>query len=405
MFIHCLYSDCFISLCTVGIAALAHNCHHVETLDLTGCFRLNIALHSYISSLKHLRVLNLSGCNQSTAESLEAVAKGCLSLEDLNLTDCGKSVNNKSVSKFAHNCTNLHTLTLVRCDHVKGGAIKAIAHCCNALTKLDLSHCKLLSDNSLLYLCEVDRVMKLRYLLLTDCPQITDSLLAWLSIKQHNILLISLKGTLISRKALMSVRDRYPNSDMICTPEFFGFQSKYRVYDRIFINKYYYIVNGITKIQSKLRVYFAKRRVSTIVYDRTVRKAQRLIQRIVRGFIGRRRAHHKRARLIQLHNSAVLITSIFHRIIAINRVRNIRAINLNIYKHNKAKMIQLCYRKHRDYNKLKQRKHKRYLYQQMRIKKATKIQAMARVYFAKNRVARIKLLIRKHEEVSNRQRV
>eukprot|EP01034_Spumella_vulgaris_P024314 gene24314-30635_t len=94
----------------IGIAALANNCHSIEHLDLSGCFRLNIALHSYISSLKYVKVLNLSGCNQSSVEAMEAVARGCTLIEDLTLTDCGKSVNNKSIKAFTHHCKNLTTL-------------------------------------------------------------------------------------------------------------------------------------------------------------------------------------------------------------------------------------------------------------------------------------------------------
>ena len=122
----------------IGIAALAEHCPYLETLDLSGCFRLNIALHQYVASFQHLTVLNLAGCNQSNPEALTAVAKGCPQLTELNLSDCGKSLNNKCIQAFAVHCKLLRVLTLCRCTQISGGAMKAISSF-PKLEKLDLT--------------------------------------------------------------------------------------------------------------------------------------------------------------------------------------------------------------------------------------------------------------------------
>eukprot|EP00598_Pedospumella_elongata_P012140 CAMPEP_0185003518 /NCGR_PEP_ID=MMETSP1098-20130426/76729_1 /TAXON_ID=89044 /ORGANISM="Spumella elongata, Strain CCAP 955/1" /LENGTH=111 /DNA_ID=CAMNT_0027531193 /DNA_START=156 /DNA_END=488 /DNA_ORIENTATION=- len=101
------------------------------------------------------------------------------------------------------------------------------------LEKLDLTGCKTLTDTMLLYLTEVDKVPHLRTLSLVDVPAITDSLLTWLSIKSQNILCLALKGTAISVKGIKSVRDRFPNSEMLQNANFYGFWPKMRVDDRI----------------------------------------------------------------------------------------------------------------------------------------------------------------------------
>ena len=135
----------------IGVAALSENCPELTNLDISGCFRLNITLHQYVSSFKQLRVLNLAGCNQCMTESLVAIARGCAEIEELNLSDCGKVVNNISIQAFASNCRNLRVLTLCRCINMAGGAIKAISTL-EKLEKLDLTGCRNLKDSMLIYL-------------------------------------------------------------------------------------------------------------------------------------------------------------------------------------------------------------------------------------------------------------
>ena len=152
----------------------------------------------------------------------------------------------------------------------------------------------------------------LRTLSFVDLPAITDSILAWISIKAHGILLLALRGTNISRKAVMSVRDRFPNSDMLHNANFYGFWPKHRVEDRMLINKYHHMVDGITRVQARMRKHFAQLRVSGISFERRRLAAFFTLHRIARGFIGRRRAFWRRYLRDKTQDAAVKISTIFH---------------------------------------------------------------------------------------------
>jgi len=385
----------------IGVAALAEHCHFIEQLDLSGCFRLNIALHQYVASFHHLTVLNLAGCNQSNPEAMTAIAKGCVHLAELNLSDCGKSLNNKCIQAFALHCKNIKTLTLCRCTHISGGAIKAISGFMK-LEKLDLTGCKTLTDTMLIYLTEVDKVPHLRTLSLVDVPAITDSLLTWLSIKTQNILCLALKGTAVSLKGIKSVRDRFPNSELLQNANFYGFWPKLRVDDRILINKYHNFIDGITRIQSRIRKHRAVLRVQSIQMEWKRLAAQVLLLRIMRGHAARARTRMMREYERRKQASAVIVTSIFRIAVALKKVMRRKRYLMNRRRNDLAMMIQLCWRKHRDLGRLKA---KRLAYQQLLARRevgALKMQTAAYIFFARRRVRRIKALKRTREEVAHR---
>ena len=53
-----------------------------------------------------------------------------------------------------------------------------------------------------------------------------------------NIIHLSIRGTLIRKTALISVRDSFPNSDVVINDNFFGFWPKSRIEDKALIDKY-----------------------------------------------------------------------------------------------------------------------------------------------------------------------
>ena len=389
----------------IGIAALSEHCSYIETLDLSGCFRLNIALHSYVSQFQYLKILNLSGCNQCSSESLCEIAKNCIKIEELNLSDCGKNVNNKVIQNFAILCKEIKILILSRCSNITGGSIKAISYNLNNLIKLDLNQCKNLNDNMLIYITEVDRIINLKYLNLSNILNITDSLLAWLSIKIHNIILLNITNTNITKKAINSVKDRYPNSEILINNNFYGFYPKQRVEDRILINKYYNFIYSITKIQSRIRKIMAIKRVNYITLEWKKIKSQLLLQKCIRGYLARVRTYIIRKYNKKCHYSAIIITSFFRIPIAKNKSKKKKLFLLNKLKNKECCKIQLCWRKHRDYNILLYKKQQYQLYLKKKIYSIIKIQSIARVYFAKNLIIKMKLLKRKKELLLNRKAI
>ena len=385
----------------IGIAALAFNCPVLEDLDLSGCFRLNVALHQYVSTMKTLKKLNLTGCNQIASESLEEVAKGCSNLEDIILTDCGKGVNSKAMAAFATYCKSMRTVVVSRCPQINGAAIKAISNFTN-LEKLDVSGCRALTDNMLLHLCDASKVQNLRTINFSDLPAITDSILAWVAMRTHKILLLAMKGTAISKKAIMSVRDRFPNSDVLQNENFYGFWPKFRVDDRILLNNYHRFIDGMIRLQARLRSHMARVRVAGIVQERIVHAAHFLLHRIARGFIGRRRFHWKKMKAVKLDRQARLIANIFRIPVAKKKVMRRRRALAEFARYRSLIRLQQRWRIFSAKKRLQERRDAFQKYWMKKIFCATKIQSIARLHFAMVRIRRIKAMIRGREDLINR---
>ena len=377
----------------VGIAAVAENCKKLEFLDLSGCFRMNVALQRHISEMKMLRVINFSGCNQSTTEALVAVAENCILLEDVNFSDCGKSVNYLTLQALTRSCKFLKVLCLARCKQLNGPAISAIAHC-NKLEKLDLSGCKSLTDIMMLPICEPESVPLLKTLSLVNIPKITDTTLAWIASKSQDIMLLAVKGSSISKHSITAVRDRFPSSDMLQNDNFMGFWPKHRIEDQKLINKYYFAKEGWIKIQARQRSFLARVRVAGIVEKRIKKKAVAVLQRMARLFRAINIVYYKRIERNKIIKAAVKITSIFRIAVARKLVQRRHEDIIRFFRVRRALKIQVIWRMHRDKNYrllLLERKRARL---RRRIFCVTKIQSIGRVYFAKNRILRIKAMRR-----------
>ena len=385
----------------IGIAALAFNCSMLEDLDLSGCFRLNIALHQYVSTMTTLKRLNLTSCNQIASESLEEVAKGCSNLEEIVLTDCGKGVNSKAVTAFSIYCKNMRIVVVSRCPQINGAAIKAIANFTN-LEKLDVSGCRALTDNMLLHLCDASKVQNLRTINFSDLPAITDSILAWVAMRTHKILLLAMKGTAISKKAIMSVRDRFPNSDVLQNENFYGFWPKFRVDDRILLNNYHRFIDGMIRLQARLRSHMARIRVAGIVQERIVHAAHFLLHRIARGFIGRRRFYWKKMKAEKLDRQARLIANLFRIPVAKKKVMRKRRDRAEHARLRSLVRLQQRWRIFSSKKRLQEKRDNFHKYWMKKIFCATKIQSIARLHFAVVRIRRIKAMIRGREDFINR---
>ncbi|RYH29047.1 hypothetical protein EON65_09920 [archaeon] len=385
----------------IGIAAISQRCPNLDSLDLSGCFRLNRALGQFIAKLSNMKNLNLRGCNQCTSVNFIYIAHGMPLLDTLVLSDCGKAVNHKVLQAFAEKCKELKTLQVCRCEEVKESAIKAISFI-SKLQSLELSGCVNLTDSMLVHITQIERVPKLQHLDMTNCPKVADAFLAWMSLKPHELLYVYLRGTSVSKKALMSVRDRFPNCDMLVNDNFYGFWPKHRIKDRFLLNSYYQMIQGITKVQARVRKMIAITRILNINQERKRIAAQLLLQRVARGFIGRRRVYAKKHKRRVFRYAAVRITHLFRRVVARKKLERKKKERLALLKEYRVTKIQVRWRMYRDKRILARKRAVIEQRNKVREKAAIKIQSVLRMCLAKRRVRRIEAMNRTRERVRER---
>jgi len=383
-----------------GIASLGKYSNKLEELNLTGCFRLNVAIQKHLSKISTLKVLNLTGCNQISQEAFLTLAKACKFLEDLNLSDGGKFVNNVTIEAFCNNNPNIHTITLARCDQVKAKAIKAISMC-NNLKKLDLNGCQL-ADIMILSITEFGTVPKLRTLSLINIPTITDTTLAWIASKEQEVLLLALKGTSISRHAIQAVRDRFPQSDMQVDENFVGFWPKFRVDDRKLINKYYTFRTGIVKIQARQRKYLAKDFVKNIASYRRTQHAIAVLQSMCRVLVAKCRVYYKRYEKNRTQRAAMKLTTIMWIAYAKGKVKKRKQELFGAYYIECVIRTQSWWRMQMALECRRKLFRAWQHWQYKRLYGATKMQSIGRVYLAKIRIIRIKEYRKSVEAIRDR---
>ena len=373
----------------VGTAALAKFSPLIETIDLSGCFRLNIAIKSHIARMSKLKVVNLAGCNQVAEDAMLSLCKHCPRMEEINFTDCGKAINGTVITALANNCKNIRILTLNRLDNIKGGAVKAISTC-EHLKRLELSGCRGLTDHMLLPICEVDRVVGLSILSLSNNPQLTDTTMAWVAYGRQQLLTLSLRGTSISKQAITSVRDRFPFSEVTHTDKFYGFLPKTRVEDRQLMNEYNKVSTGFIKLQARARGMRSHRLVSSMLERRRYLKAILMIQLVVKRFYSKMQAYRLRMERERLHDAAVRVTSIMWIAVALGRVKRRKKF---LYEQMLNKMAIIIQRRYRHYFVVMTRWRAQMEYEEFVRRQhfgATKMQSIVRMVFAKRRVGLIK---------------
>jgi hypothetical protein len=374
----------------IGIQAVAQHMECLESIDISGCFRLNKSIQKFLSRLDTLKKINFSQCNQTTTESLIELSKGCPLLEDITLNDCGIAVNDAAFSKgFVKHCRNLHTVVVHRCLEIRGGALKALSRC-PSLTKLDITGCKTITDMMFLPLTEVDTVPELKTLIIVNCPLLTDTALAWIASKTHDITLLACKGTAVTKHSVQAVRDRFEHSDKLDNDNFLGFWPKFRMEDRKLMNQYYYIKRGWIKLQARQRSWLARERVKRIVEHRRRKWAVYILQRMVKLFVAKARVFYKRRAYWAHQRKAVLITTVFHIAKAKKRVLRIKQNLYADFLNRTALLIQTRYRIMLARAELERRRAEYQEWLRKRYLGACKFQSIVRVYFAKMRVQRIK---------------
>jgi F-box/leucine-rich repeat protein 2/20 len=328
----------------VGIPALVQSCEKLEEIDFSGCFRLNNAVRRYLSTLKQLRTCSLSGCNQMDSKALQALARGCVQLEEVNFNDCGGCVDVDAMKAFAEYCPNLQRVAVNRCPKVHGRAVHWIARI-KSLERLEMSNCKGLSDMCILPLTEPDTCPHLSLLSVTKNDLITDTALAWVANGcADQLLTFSFKGTSITKASARAVRDMFAYCDMVFDDKSAGFFPKSRVISRKLLNHYYVMQQGFARIQARVRRWVATRHVAHVRGQARREQSSQIITNSLRIRGAVISVHNKRKAWWKLNRDAEILTSFFWICRAKHKVWRLKQKNYHIWVGSQVECMQRAWR-------------------------------------------------------------
>ena len=128
----------------IGLRSLSLRCSVLETLDLKSCAKVNdLGLRVVASGFYHLQKLCLEGCETVTDGGVAEIAKCCPNLKVLSLKGCEKisEFGERALVEIGKGCSSLIELDLTNCGFITDAGIRAVARGCNALEVLRVSQC------------------------------------------------------------------------------------------------------------------------------------------------------------------------------------------------------------------------------------------------------------------------
>eukprot|EP00636_Phaeomonas_parva_P005942 CAMPEP_0118879012 /NCGR_PEP_ID=MMETSP1163-20130328/18872_1 /TAXON_ID=124430 /ORGANISM="Phaeomonas parva, Strain CCMP2877" /LENGTH=822 /DNA_ID=CAMNT_0006815021 /DNA_START=227 /DNA_END=2692 /DNA_ORIENTATION=+ len=244
-----------------GLQALCGDLDEVQHLHLHGCFQISTtAMRAIANGLgAPLRSLSLSNCPKLTLNGMQALWEHCASLEYLSLNGCGENIVDNFFRPLVRRpAACLRTLELEDAECLTHTGVAYLVAGCPQLDKLNLSGCVGLNDEAMLHLGESQFYPGLRHLHLTNCTNISDAGLSWMSDGVDSLYTLSLRGTRCTYTALRVIADRYRYSHMVRNANFFGLYPLRRALDRKMINEYGAMIKATIKIQSLYRARKAR---------------------------------------------------------------------------------------------------------------------------------------------------
>ncbi|DBA02156.1 TPA: hypothetical protein N0F65_004791, partial [Lagenidium giganteum] len=295
----------------VGLRFLATGCSKLESLQCSNLYLVSDGsnrdfglegLQAIAKGCKQLRELNLTGCFQVVERALVALGASCRCKHLMSLNLGGVlQCNNAMLQAIATHCHELRELYLMQCDKISDTGLKHLATRADQFEVLDFTGCVLISDVGMAYLLDAFQQPKLVHLHLVGCALISQDTVARLAFICPLLLTLSVHGCRVSARVLQSLSSswpfavlRVPLSAAAVGAVEMGFFPMARAKDRRFVEETCQIWVAAVKIQNLYRTRKARQHASIRKEEATRVYVARRIQAIWRGRQARRVAMIKR---------------------------------------------------------------------------------------------------------------
>lgn len=132
-----------------GLIGLAAGCKNIRFLNLYRCLQMtDVGLCAVLASNPKLRVLNVASCPVLSNKVIMALAANCKKLVSLNIAGCVK-ISDKGMQALATHCTSMQGLNVAGLKKISETGIYWLADKCKGLIMLNVTGCDLITVNGL----------------------------------------------------------------------------------------------------------------------------------------------------------------------------------------------------------------------------------------------------------------
>lgn len=253
-----------------GLAGVSKGCRKLQFLNLKDCNQLtDKGLVPFIKANKNLKTISLAGCLQITNVSIAAIASHCLSLVSLNIAQCSQ-VNDIGIIALGNSCHDIQTINLAGLLHLSENAMYSLSQNCKGLLMMNITGCSNITINGLQAL-----ITGLKYVE----PGI--SFFGFKPIDKHIEKKLNGHLQMLYRDVIKKIEEEQTRKQKI--------EDEYNRKLESHQNK------AATFIQRRMYAYSRRMYFYRLWKARTFRESVALIQRIFRGFRGRRKVKKRKA--------------------------------------------------------------------------------------------------------------
>ncbi|KAL3617435.1 hypothetical protein CASFOL_037756 [Castilleja foliolosa] len=123
----------------VGLSSLTSVAGYLQQLNLSYGSRVDLDLANSLGKLSMLQSIKLDGC-QVTCSGLKAIANGCVSLQELNLSKC-MGVTDEGLSSIVTKHKDMKKLDITCCRKITKMSLANVTSSCLSLVSLKMESC------------------------------------------------------------------------------------------------------------------------------------------------------------------------------------------------------------------------------------------------------------------------